>query len=523
MKSRITFARSQDTGLAAESIKISSHAIQITSLKAAREERVTVSLQELPEEVYYLRLHSSGHGLIILIISPGSSSLAEMSPASSEMEIPKALSLHSPFPVQSLLGFAYLLHSPPVTSSDVRSISLSSSLTPRAHLGTSDFLHPLLREAFGNNIQCASTPHFTLYIAQRICPENNAQCLKRADHLQEADYLDIDYDAISRSLTLTSFRGESPVSGQWSEEIRPYSNSAKMEVGILTSRKATDPEELALEGLLAVLGEDGEPNPTRFSFPSRHHAVERTTSGSTFTTSFPPPTGLHRTLRLTFPSLSNSPPAPACVLHTHVTLPSPIFIDKYQLSSPNFLASKNLGGIRALAGETDLEAPDWVIGQWGSALLLELAPPTPRHAGASLKSNSPWHADIPLHMRYLPPKAGGTSTVDVPWPVVFWACRAEAGTKMNVNPFDRVNLGYESLFGPRTMFYHLQPRPAAEGSGLVEQVEVPVMDTERATWVESGTVGVVVLGALWVVWKLLRVLPRDWRSEQAPIRKEKAQ
>ncbi|KAL8764256.1 MAG: hypothetical protein Q9184_000225 [Pyrenodesmia sp. 2 TL-2023] len=382
--------------------------------------------------------------------------------------------------------------------------------------------------------------HFALYIIQRICPENNTQCLKKADHLQEVDYLDIDYDAISRSLTLTSLHGESPVSGHWSEDIRPYNNSTKMEVGILTPRKATDPEELALEGLLAVLGEDEEPSmsqfslcevhltvsrrdPTRFSFPSRHHAVEPTTSGSTFATSFPPPTGLHPTLRLAFPSSSSSPPAPACVLHTHVTLPSPIFIDKYQLSSPNFLAAKNLGGIRALAGETDLEAPNWVIGQWGSALLLELAPPAPRQPGASLKGNSPWHADIPLHMRYLPPKAGGSSTVDVPWPVVFWACPAEEGTKMNVNPFDRVNLGYESLFGPRTMFYHLQPRPAAGGASLIERVEVPVMDTDGATWVESGTVGVVMLGALWVVWKLLRVLLREWRSENAPTGKEKAQ
>lgn len=383
-----------------------------------------------------------------------------------------------------------------------------------------------------------SLKHFALYIAQKICPRSNTQCLKRTDHLQEADYLDIDYDAISRSLTLTSFHGEPPVSGHWSEDIRPYNNSAKMEVGILTPWKAPDPEELALEGLLAVLGEDEEPSmsqssscevhltvsyrdPVRFSFPSRHHAVEPSTSGSTFATSFPPPTGLHPTLRLTFPS-SSPPPAPACVLHTHVTLPSPIFIDKYQLSSPNFLASKNIGGVRALAGETDLEAPDWVIGQWGSALLLKLAPPAPRHPGASLESDSPWHADIPLHMRYLSPKAGGSSAVKVPWPVVFWACPAEEGTKMNVNPFDRVNLGYESLFGPRTMFYHLQPRSAAEGVGLVERVEVPVMDTEGATWVESGTVGFVMLGALWVVWKLLRVLLRDWRSENAPIGKKKS-
>lgn len=84
---------------------------------------------------------------------------------------------------------------------------------------------------------------------------------------------------------------------------------------------------------------------------------------------------------------------------------------------------------------------------------------------------------------------------------------------MNVNPFDRVNLGYESLFGPRTMFYHLQPKPMDEGGRLVEQLKVPVMDSEGTKWVESGTVGAILLGTLWVVWKLLRVLLRERREQ----------
>ncbi|KAL8909621.1 MAG: hypothetical protein Q9207_000119 [Kuettlingeria erythrocarpa] len=444
MKSRITFVRPQDTGLEAENIEISSHAVQIRSLEAAREERLTVGLQELPQEDTFVSMPAS----------------------------------------LSRFGSPSALH--------------CYDLVP-------------------------SLEDFVLYVAQRICPEANVQCLRRADHLQEVDYLDIDYDAISRSFTLTSFHQAGPVNRSWTEELTPYHFSARTEVGILSAQKATDREELALRGILLVLGEDRYPTPTRFSFPSRHHAVEPIGSGSTFTTTFPPPSGLHPTLRLAFSSSSVPPPRPACVLHTYLTLPSSLFIDQYQLSSPNLLASRNLGGIRALVGETDLEAPDWVIVKWGSALLLELAPPTPRHPGASPENGSPWRVDIPLHMRYLPPKAGGSSTVDVPWPVVFWACPAEEGTRMDVNPFDRVNLGYESWFSPRTMFYHLQPRPATEGGSLVERVEVPVMDLGRATWVEAGTVGIVMLGAAWVVWKSLRVLLKDWRAEQAPIEKGKAQ
>ncbi|KAL9007223.1 MAG: hypothetical protein Q9188_000026 [Gyalolechia gomerana] len=297
-------------------------------------------------------------------------------------------------------------------------------------------------------------------------------------------------------------------------------NSSNTEVGLLSNEQAITPEELSLGGYLTVIGEDQKPNPTRFSFPSRHHRVPPT-SGSTFHATFPPPTGLHPTLRLTFPSSSVSPPAPACGLHTYLTLPSPLFVDKYQLSSTNFLATKNLRVIRALSGETDLEAPDWVIQTWGSALLLEIAPPTSDVKGTSHGRDKPWHAEIPLHLRYLSPAVGGTSDIEVPWPVVFWACPAEEGTEMNVNPFDRGDLGYESLFGPRTMFYHIQPQPVAKGGRLMEKVHVPVMDLQGTRWVESATVGIVAIGAAWVFWKLLSILLRDWKSEEkeAPQRK----
>lgn len=81
---------------------------------------------------------------------------------------------------------------------------------------------------------------------------------------------------------------------------------------------------------------------------------------------------------------------------------------------------------------------------------------------------------------------------------------------MTVNPFDRVNLAYDGLFGPRTMFYHVQPESSA--GGLVETVKVPVLDTDRAGSVEGGTVGVVILGTLWVLWVLGRVVWRDWHE-----------
>ena len=82
---------------------------------------------------------------------------------------------------------------------------------------------------------------------------------------------------------------------------------------------------------------------------------------------------------------------------------------------------------------------------------------------------------------------------------------------MNTNPFDRVNLGYDGLFGPRTIFYHLQA--ASKGKPLVKELQVPVLDLQGhlkgMKWVESGTVAVVLLGFIWVCWKLVGVVGRD--------------
>lgn len=79
---------------------------------------------------------------------------------------------------------------------------------------------------------------------------------------------------------------------------------------------------------------------------------------------------------------------------------------------------------------------------------------------------------------------------------------------MSVNPFDRVNLGYDGLFGPRTIFYHLQSDVPA-GSMLTEELEVPVLDLDHITWIENGTVVAVLIAVVWVMAKL-------WAALQLP-------
>lgn len=222
---------------------------------------------------------------------------------------------------------------------------------------------------------------------------------------------------------------------------------------------------------------------------------------------FEQPAGLHPKLNITFPTRESlvPPKEGLCALHAYFTLPSPVFIDRYQLSDPLFLGSQNLVALRSLSGEQDLEAPDWVVKRWGSAALLELA--HPEKTVAQDATSGEWTVTIPTNLRYLHASPNATSPghtpLDVPWPTVFWACEAEEGLKMSTNPFDRTNLGYDGLFGPKTMFYHIPPA-LDPGEQLIETISVPVLEPDTAKWVQIGTLAAVVLGFGWVCWQLLR-------------------
>lgn len=93
------------------------------------------------------------------------------------------------------------------------------------------------------------------YIQLKICTPSDELCIAKASSLSAVDYLDIDYDAISQSLTLTTFQHKAPPPGAWTEKIQKRGISAKTEVGVLASEKAIEPEQLSLGGFLATVGE----------------------------------------------------------------------------------------------------------------------------------------------------------------------------------------------------------------------------------------------------------------------------
>ena len=360
--------------------------------------------------------------------------------------------------------------------------------------------------AFQYYQQLESLNGLAAYAAAELCPAEDAVCSSRVGQLNTAASLDISYDTISHALKITALWPH----GRQRLQVTSKPNY-RTEIGVLGPDKLPnlEPYELGISGHLTVLGGDKKPSQTAFAISSRHRHVD-----STFSSKFLEPTGIHPTMQLKLSS--NKPPVKDayCSAHAYMTLPRTIFADRYQLGDDLFLASKNLTALRHMTQPVDLEAPEYATRPWGSALLLELSPP---ESGKP----QPWTAEIPLHLRYLAPEPGGYQPTEIPYPVVFWACASDEGTKFPTNPFDRVNLGYDGLFGPRTVFWHLDPRPEATTNRLTNGITVPVLDTDRAAWVNAGTAAVVFLGFAWVVFRLVVAFLRTGYIYDEPPSSEK--
>ena len=508
MRQRSTFVHDAGQEFRPNELLVTDSQLLHGGLNAAREERLTYSFTELPEELQ--EVLSRTHELHVRWTPENNHNTA------------------TPFLARISPGLHVFYTSLAGHSDDLVCPILSRAFDPNLKCQSPNVTFttpPVLSQRFSSSSSLqyySSLPSlkaFVAYLQRNFCPRSDVRCIHSVSLLNVADYLDIDYDSISHAITLSAFWSRPPsvffdpidettIYDRWKIDARRTSQNDRIEVGILSATQASDAHDQQMSGFLTILGEDGEPKPTLFHFPARHHVL-RTSEAvkQQYTVSVQQPQGLHPIMQISFPSgkdllePTSRPEDSHCSLQSYIVLPSYLFIDEYAFKSndPLFAESHHIAATHAISGELDLEAPDYVIEKWGSTVLLELALPLSDNSTI----DSAWNVTVPLHLRYLAPISGGMQSVDLPWPIVYWACTAEEGTKFPVNPFDRVNLGFDGLYGPRTMFYHLQPRGTA-GTRLVEKLSVPVYNNDRlgAQTTELGTLIVVLAGFLWVAVRL---------------------
>ncbi|KPI41586.1 Protein pbn1 [Cyphellophora attinorum] len=532
MRRRTTFISDPSIEFDPSSVEITSSRFFIPSIKAAREEQLKYSLDELPTELQ--------------------SFLADARELHARWTTQQNYNLSAPYTTRAAPGLQ-VFYTPGSATRDADSEGLlcralhelfapsAKCHAPDTSFTKADVLESEFKTtpALQYHATLPNLDHFVVYLQRTFCPGSSLLCIHSTSLLSTADYLDISWSAITQSLTVSAFWSRPPSSlidpasqhkttDAWSLslDIPSATSQTRVEVGILSPEAITaDPQDLTLSGFLTVLGTDTKPKPTRFSFPSRHHIFPAAAS-SNYHASIQQPQGLHPTLKITLPHLRalqqqqiTIPSAAQCTPQVHLTLPSHTFVDPYSLkiSDPNFRSTYHIQAVHSLTGHLDLEAPDYIPSSpWGSSLLFT---PTLPELDADL--TSPWEVTVPLHLRYLPhSNATSHEQVTLPYPVVYFACPAEADSaaKFPVNPFDRVHLGYDGLYGPLTTFFHLnpQPEPTAMGSDkLTLTLSVPVLQTGVTLTpyaIELVTLLAISVGFLWITAKLWLGLKRELGS-----------
>ena len=93
-----------------------------------------------------------------------------------------------------------------------------------------------------------------------MCSSTDKVCKSKAKSLNEANYLDIDYDAISQMLVVTMFRHELSSTEGWNEKVQISEEKRTVEVGVFVNENPIEPEEISLGGFQAIVDKDKKPS-----------------------------------------------------------------------------------------------------------------------------------------------------------------------------------------------------------------------------------------------------------------------
>lgn len=340
------------------------------------------------------------------------------------------------------------------------------------------------------------TPNWRSYYepldVMRVAEDSLLAKYVSSEELQHAKSVFLSYGSLPISPNSNQLESDLVVEVYWDDRekmgvaesvISKVDAEAKLEVGLLTlnPNHNMDKEEFGLSGVIRNL-DSSDFEKALFYTNLKHKAAE-----GSFTAKFEAPLGLHPKHQLSFESIE-MPDQPYCNLYAKYTVPRSLFLDEYQLADLERAnaATTATGKLIGVWGEKDLEAPVWMAPRWGSEAVVEIY----HHDRAAFEF------ELPMHSRYEIPQVHGTSVQhDLPWPIVFWACKDE---EEKASPEIR-GIGYETFFPDNTVFYHVTPDTAK----LSSSYDIPVAPLDKYTTVNTVTVTVILAGILWILFKTL--------------------
>ena len=256
MRRRTTFFHDPQLDIDPSQLQLSGSRFFITNLDAAREERLTVGLKELPRELVHVLERAHELHLHWATESNYNTSTPLFSRISPGLHIS-----YTPLKEQQEDELCPLLHK--ILAKDLKCLSVKETFTTPSLISSRFAATP----SFQYHSQLSSLSRLIAYLQTQICPHSDPDaeqaCIHTTSLLSLVSTLSISYDSISHALVLTTTWATpppvylDPVTGDiyydsWQAKI-DTTTASKVEVGILTASQATDPHELALSGVLTRL------------------------------------------------------------------------------------------------------------------------------------------------------------------------------------------------------------------------------------------------------------------------------
>ncbi|CCJ30167.1 unnamed protein product [Pneumocystis jirovecii] len=188
-----------------------------------------------------------------------------------------------------------------------------------------------------------------------------------------------------------------------------------------------------------------------------------------------------------------------CSLYILYYLPKSVFVDKYQLQDLVQFNIGNLKKVHFIWGETNLEAPVWKLQKWGSVVLIETV---------SNHLNTSFFVDLPIHLRYFPPKKDMFYTSDLPFPISFFSCESIQDVNTIQTPFTSSWELFHQHF-PQNNTFHFLHNLNHNDSFMI--IHIPVVNSDHILFVQFLTFLLILASFTYISFKLILLILNTWK------------